>query len=441
MDDTYLVEIRLARTKWRVKDITRFIVQKFGAGRYRERHPHITLYGPFTLDNPSREQALLDRIAACAAQTGAVPFTLEEWEQRDGMHGGVVAFSVRASPALVDLTATIARALSGFTISLNPWDLQPGGKWFHATIANRLPYGKAGEMMKGLAVMRAEPPRISPPGSIAAFLHSCLLTINGRIGSFRHLHRLPVRQVLLDDAGLRITVMHNDEILGEYDLLRQRWLTPKEIRDPLSWQQTMAQYRMAAGFELSCQAPHDPGEIFLISDLHLGHANIIRYCSRPFVPSDTAEMDRVLIANWNYCVSGNDHVYFLGDLRYGRDARPDAEYRVLLNGKITFIAGNHDRKAEQKVTSAFLTCDGFEFLLVHDPVDAPAGFSGWIIHGHHHNNDLRAFPFIDPVGKRINVSAEVIGYYPVSLQEISRTIREKVLPAGKPLLLRYLYVE
>lgn len=59
MDDTYLVEIRLARTRWRVKDITRFIVQKFGAERDRERHPHITLYGPFTLDNPSRDRIFL----------------------------------------------------------------------------------------------------------------------------------------------------------------------------------------------------------------------------------------------------------------------------------------------------------------------------------------------------------------------------------------------
>ena len=33
--------------------------------------------------------------------------------------------------------------------------------------------------------------------------------------------------------------------------------------------------------------------------LHLGHANIIRYCSRPFLFADPGEMDRVLIRNWN----------------------------------------------------------------------------------------------------------------------------------------------
>ncbi len=202
-------------------------------------------------------------------------------------------------------------------------------------------------------------------------------------------HTSPIRPLLLDDAGIRITVMHNDEILGEYDLLRQCWLTQEEIHDPRSWQQSLALYRKSAGFELSAPVVHGPDEIFLIADLHLGHANIIRYCSRPFVHADVAEMDRVLIANWNYCIAPTDRVFFLGDLRYGRDARPEAEYRALLNGNITFVAGNHDRSfSTATVPTADLTCDGIRFLLVHDPADAPENFDGWIIHGHHHNNDF-----------------------------------------------------
>ncbi len=164
------------------------------------------------------------------------------------------------------------------------------------------------------------------------------------------------------------------------------------------------------------------------------------YCSRPFVPADVAEMDRVLVANWNYCVGPKDRVYFLGDLRYGRDARPDAEYRVLLNGNITFVAGNHDTSfSTATVPTADLTFDGIRFLLVHNPVEAPADFDGWIIHGHHHNNDLRGFPFIDFTKRRINVSAEVLGYSPVSLREICRIIRE-LAGSGEPRLLRYPYV-
>ncbi|HVP96003.1 2'-5' RNA ligase family protein [Methanoregula sp.] len=434
MSDTYLVEIRLARTRWRIKETTRAIARKFKIEQYREHHPHITLFGPFSLDDPCREQDLLDTVAACAPRGGAIPFTLQGWESREGMHGGVVAFSIRPSLSLLILTETLSKALSGFTISLNAWDLYPDKKWFHVTIANRLPPKKSGEIISGLAAL----PLKDHGGSLPNFFPAAFRNGWDRLRRFiRGHHDHPIRPILLDDAGLRITVMKNTEILGEYDLLMQRWLTPEEIRAPGVWQESMTRYRRAEGFELAGPVPHDPGQAFLISDLHLGHANIIRYCSRPFVPSDVAEMDRVLIANWNCCISGDDKVYFLGDLRYGKQARPETEYKTLLNGNITFLAGNHDRSKETTITSATLTWDGMEFLLVHDPANAPAGYSGWIIHGHHHNNDLRAFPFMDPVRKRINVSIEVIGYCPVSLQEICQTLKTSVIPSGESLLLRY----
>jgi hypothetical protein len=41
-----------------------------------------------------------------------------------------------------------------------------------------------------------------------------------------------------------------------------------------------------------------------------------------------------------------------------------------------------------------------------------------------HNNDLKEYPFINFKEKRINVSAEVIGYRPVSLRRIAALIRE-----------------
>jgi calcineurin-like phosphoesterase family protein len=51
------------------------------------------------------------------------------------------------------------------------------------------------------------------------------------------------------------------------------------------------------------------------ADLHLGHANIIRYCDRPF--SDVDEMNRALIDRWNSVVADDDEVWVLGDVALG----------------------------------------------------------------------------------------------------------------------------
>ena len=47
------------------------------------------------------------------------------------------------------------------------------------------------------------------------------------------------------------------------------------------------------------------------SDYHLGHANIIKYCERPFV--DVEEMSATIIKNHNQRVKKEDTVFFLGD--------------------------------------------------------------------------------------------------------------------------------
>ena len=99
------------------------------------------------------------------------------------------------------------------------------------------------------------------------------------------------------------------------------------------------------------------------SDTHFGHANIIKFCHRPFSnPEDfdlegnwanksirnkrATLMDELLISNWNSVVSDDDVVYHLGDFGFGSTS---FLLKILrrLKGKIYFIWGNHDDTLKQ----------------------------------------------------------------------------------------------
>ena len=177
---------------------------------------------------------------------------------------------------------------------------------------------------------------------------------------------------------------------------------------------TQKEYRIANGMELTRSQHHPTKSVFVISDLHLDHANIITYCQRPF--DSVREMNEVLIKNWNNVVKPDDLVFFVGDMALGSSD----EYIAVLNGNIYFIWGNHDETSDPDSMHASVpySYKGIDFLFIHEPEMTPSEFKGWVIHGHHHNNNLKKFPFFDPDKKRINVSVELVKYQPVSLDYI-----------------------
>lgn len=78
--------------------------------------------------------------------------------------------------------------------------------------------------------------------------------------------------------------------------------------------------------------------IYFTSDPHYWHANVIRYCTRPFASVD--EMNGAMIKNWNDIVKPEDTVYCLGD--FSLAFRPVEAYSGLLNGTKYLVPGNHD---------------------------------------------------------------------------------------------------
>jgi len=173
-------------------------------------------------------------------------------------------------------------------------------------------------------------------------------------------------------------------------------------------------------------------KIFLTSDHHFGHENIIRYTGRPF--KDIYEMDECLIENWNKTVSKRDLVYHVGDIfvcskRLFRNPSQHAEnIRRRLNGQIFLIKGNHEAVASDlphlfgwvrdyyklKVTDPDTDRGTQEIVLFHYPIEVwdKSHHGAWHCCGHSHNSFHRT-RHCDPTdsGKRLDVGIDSAAFY------------------------------
>lgn len=78
---------------------------------------------------------------------------------------------------------------------------------------------------------------------------------------------------------------------------------------------------------------------YYISDLHFGHANVIKFDPRPF--QSLKEMHQTIINNWNAVITPEDDVYILGDFAWKEQI--GIEIISQLVGKKYLIKGNHDK--------------------------------------------------------------------------------------------------
>lgn len=162
---------------------------------------------------------------------------------------------------------------------------------------------------------------------------------------------------------------------------------------------------------------------FLTSDLHFGHANIIRYCNRPF--SNVEEMDNGLIENWNAVVTPTDQVFVLGDMFFCSETRA-AQILNRLNGKIALIPGNHD---DQIMKSASFSArfwkilpalhmerrNGQDVSMSHYPMLSwrNASRGAFMLHGHVHSSVAH-----DSKIRRYDVGVDANGFTPVHWDHI-----------------------
>ena len=158
-------------------------------------------------------------------------------------------------------------------------------------------------------------------------------------------------------------------------------------------------------------------KVFLISDTHFGHENIIQYCGRPFANADI--MDECIMDNWNDTVGQDDIIYHLGDVYFGKF--PGRLHS--LPGKKKLCLGNHDHGKDQNLQSVFekiellyrkpdLGCFLSHMPLLDRGIGGGKGYRELLsIHGHIHHRKA-------PSTYHVNVSVEMTDYKPIELEEV-----------------------
>ena len=171
--------------------------------------------------------------------------------------------------------------------------------------------------------------------------------------------------------------------------------------------------------------------VLFISDLHLGHKNILDLCHRPF--SDIDEMDRAIIENWNKKVKKNDVVYLLGDVVW--DKKKVGFYMEQLSGKKILVTGNHDatwvKKEECRTyfedVASYLEVhlNGHPITMCHYPLlewhssrEETRRKLGYLIHGHIHNRISDEYRQLFLQHNALNAGVDVNGFAPCTFDEL-----------------------
>jgi len=176
----------------------------------------------------------------------------------------------------------------------------------------------------------------------------------------------------------------------------------------------------------------DAQQMWVTSDNHFGHANVIRYCERPF--RDVEDMTEQMVAKWNAVVRPSDHIYIVGDFCW-KSAKYGIAVTERLNGHKHLVRGNHDKAClnSRQFRDLFVEIADILTVKVRDE-DVPLRFGGvqrivlchyamqvwenshhgaWMLHGHSHGK----LPSPSTM-KRLDVGVDCWNYTPVSYATI-----------------------
>lgn len=165
--------------------------------------------------------------------------------------------------------------------------------------------------------------------------------------------------------------------------------------------------------------------IFIVSDTHFGHKNMLQFKQedgtpmRPF--SSVEEMDEYMVEQWNKVVAPSDTVYHLGDVYFSDGWK----HLDRLKGKKHLLLGNHDNGRDKflqwnfRKIGMWRDLEEYNCILTHVPIHEASLYKrGLNLHGHVHNGSHRGL-ISDP--RYVNCCVEVREYTPQPIESLIAT--------------------
>lgn len=188
------------------------------------------------------------------------------------------------------------------------------------------------------------------------------------------------------------------------------------------------------------------GKVYITSDTHYGHKNIVRGTTNwrtqdGEVPVDSTrdfqtieQMNERLIDGINHFVGQDDTLIMLGDVSFGGFDNIGIFLERLVCHNIHLILGNHDHHIDRNydfVQKRFLSVqhylevniNGKDFVLCHYPLQSWHGMNKGVIHlyGHIHSGYKNKFGN----GKKMDVGVDGNGMDPYNLDEIIKIMDKR----------------
>lgn len=184
----------------------------------------------------------------------------------------------------------------------------------------------------------------------------------------------------------------------------------------------------------------DPDKLYLTSDSHFNHANICKYCHRPF--TSRSEMNDTLINLWNSVVPADGIVVHCGDFMLPHEVGTkeyEKFWKKLNFSVLLHLKGNHDRIECGDYTfegkkiivrdMATIEVDGVKIFAQHYPCMTWNG--DFHVFGHIHTlEDGTCYGIDGDVTKKLRPTQYDVGvdqnhYTPVSYWQLCDIFRNK----------------